>query len=124
MSVLLSVRSVFQEPLLYVLSPCAFGVMPTNDRPRPQHMPQRRVPSSQALLGPPAPHVDCKYGPCDEDAQRHADEEDGFRWGRKHHFVEQCGVLGSASPTTMMLEIYEQAAPHLTDPSGALRIRL
>ena len=58
-------------------------------------MPQRRVPSSQALLGPPAPHVDCKYGPCDEDAQGHADEEDGFRWGRKHHVVEQCVVLGS-----------------------------
>ena len=49
-------------------------------------MPQRRVPSSQALLGPPAPHVDCKNGPRDEDAQGHADEEDGFGWGRKHHF--------------------------------------
>ena len=58
-------------------------------------MPQRRVPSSQALLGPPPAHVDCKDGPCDEDAQGHADEEDGFRWGRKHHFVEQCVVLGS-----------------------------
>ena len=32
-------------------------------------MPQRRVPSSQALLGPPAPHVDGKYGTGDEDAQ-------------------------------------------------------
>ena len=68
---------------------------------RPPVVRQRRGPppprpvSSQALLGPPAPHVECKNGTGDEDAQGHADEEDGFRWGREDHFVEQCVVWGS-----------------------------
>ena len=56
-------------------------------------MPPRLV-SSQALLGPPAPHVDCKDGTGDEHAQGHADEEDGFRWGREDHFLVTCVSFG------------------------------
>ena len=67
-------------------------------------MPQRRVPSSQALLGPPAPHVDCKDGTGDEHAQRDADEEDGFRWGREDHGTWLIGQRTSLY--VVMLEIY------------------